>query len=191
MVIREIILGTQVANQAIMRFSVLIFLVAAAACGQNPEESAISEASPPPAAALAGRHQSLDEGLKLLDAELAAAMSDDLGSANAKSRLLRAEAITDRLLEADLPFHWLNARDYSVESMIRQIQALADRVVAKMRNGMDGQEILVDVRDMRRKVLMLRRDLTAGGGPPPVSLDSLLARYGNDTTVVKDAGASD
>jgi hypothetical protein len=174
-----------------MRFSVLILILAAAACGRNPEEGAISEASPPPAAALAGRHQSLDEGLKLLDAELSAAMSGDLGSASGKSRLMRAEAITDRLLEADLPFHWLNARDYSVESMIRQIQALADRVVAKMRNGMDGAEILVDVRDMRQKVLMLRRDLTAGGGAAPVSLDSLLARYGNDTTVVTDAGASD
>lgn len=175
-----------------MRSSVLIFTVlAAAACGRNPEESAISEASPPPAAALAGRHQSLDQGLKLLDAELAAAMGSNLESQNAKNRLLQAEAITDRLLEADLPFLWLNARDYSVESMIRQIQALADRVVAKMRNGMDGQDILVDVRDMRRKVLMLRRDLTAGGGPAPVSLDSLLARYGNDTTVVSDPGASD
>jgi hypothetical protein len=175
-----------------MRTIVLLIAgIGIAGCARNPEEAAISEASPPPAAALAGRHQSLDEGLKVLDAELAAAMSGDLGSTQAKSRLMRAEAITDRLLEADLPFHWLAARDYSVESMIRQIQALADRVVAKMRNGMDGQDVLVDVRDMRQKVLMLRRDLVAGGGPAPVSLDSLLAQYGNDTTVVSDPNARD
>jgi hypothetical protein len=175
-----------------MRSSVLIIVLAAlAACGRNPEDSAISDAAPPPAAALAGRHQSLDEGLRLLESELSAAMSGDLEGDGARSRLLRAEAISDRLLEADLPFHWLNARDYSVEAMIRQIQSLADRVVAKMRNGMDGQDLLADVRDMRQKVLMLRRDLTAGGGPAPVSLDSLLARYGNDTTVVTDPGARD
>jgi hypothetical protein len=175
-----------------MRVKVLLLAVLALnACGRNPEEAAISEASPPPAAALAGRNQSLDAGLKLLDAELAAAMGGDLDSQAAKNRLMRAEAITDRLLEADLPFHWLNARDYSVESMVRQIQALADRVVAKLRNGLDGQDILVDVRDMRQKVLMLRRDLTAGGTAAPVSLDSLLARYAGDTTVVVDPGARD
>jgi hypothetical protein len=174
-----------------MRSRVLIIAVlAASACGRNPEDSAISDAAPPPAAALAGR-QSLDQGLSMLEAELAAAMSGNLGGSDAKTRLMRAEAISDRLLEAELPFRWLNARDYSVDAMIRQIQSLADRVVAKMRNGMDGQEILADVRDMRQKVQMLRRDLVAGGGPAPVSLDSLLARYGNDTTVVTDPGARD
>ena len=174
-----------------MRSRVLVFAaIAVAACGRNPEESAISDAAPPPAAALAGR-QSLDQGLRLLEAELAAAMAGNLGSSEAKTRLMRAEAISDRLLEAELPFRWLNARDYSVDAMIRQIQSLADRVVAKMRNGMDGQDILLDVREMRQKVLMLRKDLGAGGGPAPVSLDSLLARYGNDTTVVTDPGARD
>ena len=174
-----------------MRLLVLIGAVLAiAACGRNPEESAISDAAPPPAAALAGR-QSIDQGLRLLDAELAAAMAGNLGSSEAKARLMTAEAISDRLLEAELPFRWLNARDYSVDAMIRQIQSLADRIVAKLRNGMGGQDILVDVRDMRQKVLMLRRDLAAGGGAAPVSLDSLLARYGNDTTVVTDPGARD
>lgn len=170
---------------------VLLSVLVAGACSRNPEEAAISESSPPPAAALAGRNQSLDAGLKLLDAELAAAMSGDLDSQASKTRLMRAEAITDRLLESDLPFHWLTARDYSVEAMVRQIQALADRVVAKMRNGLDGQDVLVDVREMRQKVLMLRQDLTAGGGPAPVSLDSLLAGYANDSTVVTDPNARD
>lgn len=169
----------------------LLGVLVVGACSRNPEEAAISEAAPPPAAALAGRNQSLDAGLKLLDAELAAAMGGDLDSQAAKTRLMRAEAITDRLLEAELPFHWLHARDYSVEAMVRQIQALADRVVAKMRNGLDGQDVLLDVREMRQKVLMLRQDLTAGGGAAPVSLDSLLAGYANDSTVVTDANARD
>jgi hypothetical protein len=136
---------------------------------------------------LAAQHQSLDAGLKLLDHEVAEAMGGDLDSDEAQAHLLRAEAITDRLLESELPFHWLK-RDYSVESMARQIQALADRIVAKMRNGVKGQELLADVRDLRQKVLDLRKGLAAGGGPAPPSLDTLLARYANDSTVVTDVG---
>lgn len=124
----------------------------------------------------------------MLDAELARAMSGDLEGAGAKKHLELAEAITDRLLESDLPFHWLRSRDYSVESMVRQIQALADRIVAKMRNGLDGQDILPDVRDLRNNVIALRKALAMGGGPAPMSLDSLLARYANDSTVVTDVG---
>jgi hypothetical protein len=170
----------------------LIFLLVLAtgllACRRNPEDKAVSDPTPPPAAAMTGQHQSLDEGLRSLEAEISGAMENDLEGQAAKNHLMQAEAITDRLLEADLPFYWLRARDYSVESMVRQIQALADRVVAKLRNGMDGQDLLVDVRDLRQKVLLLRRDLTAGGGPAPMSLDSLLARYANDSTVVTDVG---
>jgi hypothetical protein len=61
-------------------------------------------------------------------------------------------------------------------------------VIAKMRNGMDGQDLLPDVRDMRRQVVELRRGLAAGGGAAPLSLDSLLARYANDSTVITDVG---
>ena len=172
-----------------MRLFVLILLAGAlTACRRNPEDDAVSDPSPPPAAALSRQHQSLDDGLKQLDAELAAAMGGNLDGDDAKNRLLQAEAITDRLLESELPFHWLKARDYSVESAVRQIQSLADRIVAKMRNGMDGQEILADVRDLRRKTLDLRRGLALGGGPAPISLDSLLAGYANDSTIVTDVG---
>jgi hypothetical protein len=172
-----------------MRFLLLIIMAATVGgCRRNPEENATSDPSPPPAAALFGQHQSLDAGLKLLDAELSKAMSGDLDGGDAKNNLMRAEAITDRLLEADLPFHWLRARDYSVESMVRQIQALADRVIAKMRNGLDRQDILPDVRDLRNRVVELRKALALGGGPAPLSLDSLLARYANDSTVVTDVG---
>ena len=159
-----------------------------AGCRRNPEEAAVSSASPPPAAALARDHRSLDDGLRELDRLLSLAMRGDLEGDEAEDHLMRAEAITDRLLETEQPFHWMRSRDYSVESAVRQIQALADRVIAKMRNGMDGQDILVDVRDLRRQVIELRRGLAAGGGDPPLSLDSLLARYANDSTVVTDVG---
>jgi hypothetical protein len=157
-------------------------------CRQNPEDSAVSNPSPPPAAALTRQHQSLDDGLKQLDAALTTAMRGDLEGQSAKTALEEAEAITDRLLESELPFHWMRARDYSVESSVRQIQALADRVIAKMRNGMDGQELRTDVREMRTKVIELRRGLAAGGGDAPLSLDTLLARYANDSTVITDVG---
>lgn len=172
-----------------MRFTVLLLVtVMLSGCRRNPEENAVSDPSPPPAAALSGQQQSLDAGLRALDAELAEAMGGNLDSDEAKNHLLRAEAITDRLLESDLPFYWLKARDYSVESMVRQIQSLADRVVAKMRNGLEGQAILPDVRELRQTTIQLRRALAMGGGPAPVSLDSLLARYANDSTVVTDVG---
>ena len=96
----------------------------------NPEEAAVSSASPPPAAALAREHRSLDDGLGQLDRLLALAIRSHLEGDEAEGHLMRAEAITDRLLETDLPFHWMRARDYSVESAVRQIQALADRVIA-------------------------------------------------------------
>ena len=172
-----------------MRLLLLIAVLAGlAGCRRNPEEEAVSEPTPPPAAAFASQHQSLDEGLKALDEELQRAMRGSLEGQSAKEHFLRAEAITDRLLEADLPFLWLKSRDYSVESAVRQIQALADRVVAQVRNGLDGARIEPDVRELRQKVLRLRQDLAAGGGPPPLPLDSLLARYARDTPLVTAVG---
>ncbi len=159
-----------------------------AGCNRNPEEAATSDPTPPPAAALAREHRSLDDGLQQVDRALSQAMRGDLEGQSAKDHLMQAEAITDRLLETELPFQWMRARDYSVESAVRQIQSLADRVIAKLRNGMDGQAILPDVREMRTKVIELRRGLAAGGGAAPLSLDTLLARYANDSTVVTDVG---
>lgn len=171
-----------------MRLTAVIGLSATLiACGRNPEDEATSASAPPPAAALSGQHQSLDAGLRLLEIELAEAVKSNLDSDDAERRLLQAEAITDRLLETDLPFHWLK-RDYSVEASVRQIQALADRIVAQLRNGLDADDIATDVRDLRVRVRSLRTALSQGGGPPPVSLDSLLAGYANDSTVVTDTG---
>ena len=58
-----------------MRFVIPIVAgLVLAACRQNPEDAAVSDPTPPPAAALAAQHSSLYEGLQELDRELSGAM---------------------------------------------------------------------------------------------------------------------
>ena len=102
-----------------------------------------------------------------------------------------AEAISDRLLETQLPFTWLQDRAYGVPSMLRQIQALADRIVAEQLWGgpvMDQQK-LADLQDLQNKVKTLRAGLRGKGGVSPLPLDSLLAKYAADSLFkLVDAG---
>lgn len=160
------------------RILIPLFLIAATACNQdNPEEAAVSGPAPPPATAFAVRGAvSLDRTLEMIEREIVAAEGGDLAD-----RLVRAEAITDRLLETQLPFAWMTARAYGVESLLRQIQSLADRILAEVRSGVRQETIDRDLKDLRDKVRDLRAGLKAGGGPMPLSLDSLLAAYAADT----------
>lgn len=164
------------------RIFVFVLIVALTACKRNPEESAVSQPAPPPAAALARPGMTLDQSLVELEKELSRAIGTGMDG-RAEEHLLRAEAITDRLLETELPFTWLKAHAYSLDSWVRQIQALADRVVAQMRSGVDGGTITRDVTELRRKVIGLRQSLAQGGGKPPASLDSLLAGHEPDSAV--------
>lgn len=159
----------------------LALVIGAGGCKQNPEESAVSQPAPPPAAAIT-QNMTLDESLTELERELSAALGSGM-DASAQNRILRAEAITDRLLETELPFGWLRAHAYSLDSWVRQIQALADRVVAQMRSGVDHGTITRDVTELRRKVIELRRSLAQGGGNPPTPLDSLLAGTARDSVL--------
>lgn len=152
-------------------------------CRQNPEESAVSQLTPPPAAALARQVVTLDNSLQELEKELSMALGTGLEDAGS-GHILRAEAITDRLLEAQLPFTWLATGPYHLESKVRQIQALADRVVAEMRSGIDRPTLTREVTALRNDVIALRRALALGGGNPPPSLDSLLARHPADSTII-------
>ena len=158
-----------------------------AGCRRNPEESAVSLPAPPPAAALARQGRTLSESLRDLDRELGAALRTHMDGEGEK-HMLQAEAITDRLLESRLPFMWLAANSYSLEGYVRQIQALADRIVAEMRSGTDNAAVVQDIADLRRKTILLNRSLALGGGRPPVSLDSLLAGVAPDSTLPSDAG---
>lgn len=124
----------------------------------------------------------LDTALALLQTELkaaAAAKLDDSGF----QRFQRAESITDRLLETRFPFQWLKNEPYSVESKLRQIQSLADRIVAEVRSGMATDSITPDVALLQSQVAALRKALQAGGGQAPPTLERLLAGHDTSTTV--------
>ena len=125
--------------------------------------------------------------MQQLEKELSLAIGGGV-DANSQNHILTAEAITDRLLEAQMPFTWLTATSYSLESHVRQIQALADRVVAEMRSGVDRSVVTQDATELRRKVISLRRAMAQGGGKMPPSLDSLLAGYQADSTVFETTG---
>src|SRR5687768_2087977 len=166
---------------------VLLALLTACAPG-DPEELGISESAPPPAAAFtpARGMASLDSTLATLEKELTAAIENE-GELDERTNV--AEAITDRLLETQLPFAWLTGRSYGVEPVLRQIQSLADRVRAEIRNEAPLDNIKRDLVTLRTKVTDLRAALRGGGGNVPLSLDSLLAAYAADSLLkIVDTG---
>ena len=150
------------------------------ACGQaNPEEYAVSEPAPPPALALtSSRDQSLDQVLTQIIGELDNALTaEGLGRDN----VVRAEALSDRLLETQIPFAWLSADRYGVEPKLRQIQALSDRVLAEMRSGVRPDVIRKDIQDLRKMATDLRQAMEAGGTAAPPTLDRLMAAFRRDS----------
>ena len=179
--------GTTLAptGRMLIRILLLCLIVPLSGCKNNPEEDAVSQPAPPPAAALSRQSLTLDQSLMELEKELSTAIGTGMDG-SAEAHILRAEAITDRLLETELPFTWLKANAYSLDSWVRQIQALADRVVAQMRSGVDQGTITRDVTELRRKVIGLRQSLAQGGGNPPPSLDSLLAGHEPDSALATD-----
>lgn len=116
----------------------------------------------------------LDEMLQQLDQQLALALQGQL-EGEAVEHFRRAEAISDRLLEARLPFEWLTAEQYSLESRLRQIQSLADRVLAQLNTGTPRDTVLLELRLLRGEVLRLRETVAQGGGRAPTPLRELLA----------------
>ncbi len=149
--------------------SLILALPLLASCGDGADLR-VSQEAPTSAAALAPgmEAESLDEQLRKLDAELVLAASGD------PDRLLTAEAISDRLIHAERRVDWL-AAGYSLEARLRQLQAMADRVVARMRRGATLEEVEDEVAIIRVAVEDLQRQLAMpGGGTAPPSLDSLL-----------------
>ncbi|MGH7482927.1 MAG: hypothetical protein ACRELV_12290, partial [Longimicrobiales bacterium] len=127
----------------------------------------------PPAAAVAALTDtmSLAQQLALLESIAVDGLQDvdELWTS-----VLQAEALTDRLLEAPLPFEW-TASGYSVGTRLRQLQSQADLVVARLRRGDAVEDVRADVARFREQVQSLRGQLTEPGGPAPPPLDSLLA----------------
>ena len=131
------------------------------------------------------RSDELIGNLKALESELSTAIGRGTDH-RAIENILRAEAITDGLLESEMPFSWLTANSYSLDSYLRQIQALADRVVAQVRSGVDQVVVTRELIDLRRRVISVRRALAQGGTAPPRSLDSLLAGHPADSVISAD-----
>jgi hypothetical protein len=150
----------------------VLVLVLAAACGRSDGDVRLTDALDLPAEEVSGLP--LERILQRLEAQLDSAIDEGLGAGEIR-RLAAAEAVSDRLIETGLPFEWIRVDNgYSVEARLRQIQALADRVMAQARGGVDRDSLAADVRTFRDRVRGLREDLEKGGGTPPVPVAGLL-----------------
>lgn len=144
-------------------------LVLLAAC-EDGDTLRVPDGAPPAAAQIAPGMQTatLDDQLRTLRAEIEAARAGD------PERLLTAEAVSDQLMQAQRSVDWL-AIGYDVEARLRQLQAMADRIVAQLRRGATLTSVEEDVETMHAAVDDLLTHLARpGGGMAPPSLDSLL-----------------
>jgi hypothetical protein len=150
------------------------------ACGDG--DGGLANRDVPPAAAVVmPGMESADLSRQLTDlrSELEAARTGD------PDRVLTAEAITDRLIHAPRPVDWLGT-GYDVEARLRQLQAMADRVVSRLRRGAELEEVDEDIAILEAAVEDLLAQLDApGGGAAPAPLDSLLAQ-----DPLRDVGAT-
>lgn len=157
-----------------MRYTALpVFILLAAACGPTSPPDSSPQATIEVMAEIRPGTP-LEELLERLDRHLVNAMAGELDG-NAGREFLRAEAMTDRLLEARMPFEWIPAESYSLESKLRQIQSSADRILAQLRTGAPRQQMLQDLRALRTDVARLRQTVAAGGAPAPVPVERLLS----------------
>ncbi|HEX9107905.1 MAG TPA: hypothetical protein VF832_11765 [Longimicrobiales bacterium] len=159
-------------------------LLALAACTQkNPEYDALSAPPPPPAAVLGPALDSVPLATKL--ARMQALLDDAVAhgiTGQGTTRIVAVKLLADRLLEVPPPFPWL--RDaYYTDTRLRQVQALADRILAELRrDDVDESVARADTRALRDAVARLRQELALGGTHAPVPVDSLLA------SIPKEAG---
>jgi hypothetical protein len=163
---------------------ILSVLIAAACAPTPPEETAVQSAA---AVMLEVRPGTpLDSMLFMLDDLLARAMAGRLDGESVID-FRRAEALTDRLLEASLPFEWIPGEQYSLESRLRQIQSAADRVLAQLETGAPREPMLAELRALRNDVVALRETVARGGTRAPPPIERLL-RFGDTTAVTPAAG---
>jgi len=152
-------------------------LLGLAACSHsNPEDDPMSAPPPPPAAVLGPALDSVPLAVKLT--RMQALLDDALArgiTGQGTTRIVAVKLLADRLLEVPPPYPWLKTRYYT-DAKLRQVEALADRVLSELRrDDVNVNVALADTRQLRDAVARLRRDLALGGGPAPVPVDSLLA----------------
>lgn len=155
----------------ISRSLLVLLLLTLTSCGESTSDRMSGET--PPAAAFrlsGGEVDRLSDELSALQEELERVATGE------SERLLNAEAITDRLLHAERPVDWLATR-YDVEARLRQIQSMADGLVARLRRGASMERVEQELAILRESVRDLQAQLSEpGGGRAPPPLDSLLAQ---------------
>jgi hypothetical protein len=120
------------------------------------------------------RRMTLEENLELVGQETGWILENGLAG-EGRERAFRAEILTDRLLESRPPFQWL-ANGYYMEARLRQVQSMADRIVARLRRGEPDVQIMEDVRALHQHVNLLQAAVREGrGGDAPPPLEVLLA----------------
>jgi hypothetical protein len=69
-----------------------------------------------------------------------------------------------------MPFEWIPDQQYSLESRLRQIQSLADRVLAMLDTGVQRDTVLAELDLLREEVIRVRQLVARGGtrAPPPI-----------------------
>jgi hypothetical protein len=155
-----------------MKHLLLTVLVAVGACAPPADNDAPERATLAIMTELRAG-MPLDDMLRLLDEHLVRAMAGRMEGSSVDD-FRRAEAISDRLLEARPPFEWIASEQYSLESRLRQIQSALDRVLAQLQTGAPRDTMLRDLRVLRTDVVRLRQTLAAGGTRAPPSIHQLL-----------------
>lgn len=155
-----------------------LIIIVTAACRPRTDDTADADQAPPAASVAPIAGAPLDTALALVDNELRLAIDNHLDNTGF-AHFQRAEALSDRLLETRFPFAWLKGQSYSLEAKLRQIQALADRILAELRSGTPPDSAMYDLKLAQSEVALLRQAMRAGGGAAPMPLDKLMA--GQDT----------
>lgn len=155
-----------------MKPSLPICILAALLSACTAREPPLTEEAPPPAAALVAERDTGSLSHQL--GELAAVL--DTVEAGRSALMFDAEAMTDEMLQARRSKNWL-ASGYDIEARVRQLQAMADRIVARLRRGASLRQVSPDVQTLKKAALELRTQLAQpGGGSAPPPLDSLLSQ---------------
>lgn len=170
----------------LLTIAAVVSLAPAACTQRNPEYEPMSAPPPPPAAILGPALDSVPLPAKL--ARMQRLLDDALAhgiTGQGTTRIVAVKLLADRLLEVRPPFPWLKAQYYT-DARLRQIEALADRVLIELRrDDIDESVALADTRQLRDEVARLRRELAMGGGRAPLPLDTLLA------SVPREAGVAE
>jgi hypothetical protein len=156
-----------------MRNVVLVLsILLLAACGPTPQDERPAQSATAVMVAVQPG-MPLDSLLYMMEQHLVNALAGRL-EGDAANEFRRAEALSDRLLEARLPFEWIPDQQYSLGSRLRQIQSLADRVLAQLETGVPRDTVLDELQLLREEVVRVRQLVARGGIRAPPPIDRLL-----------------